>query len=224
MASWAWAGAPVSACDSDLAEVAQDAGVAEVPARSGSDRIRRRRLARLRQAPGQGLRAAVERAGQAIRDVVGEGGTRHEEAPRADRREGSVEPRVRAGGDAHRLENRVGRRAATDPVGVGCEKPRARGPLRDRAEPGPAETAAPERRHAPVEHHGGAVARAVEVDGLEVALLIEPEAVEDVAGENDEPRTPCAAGDGLAADVGDRAVRAVGADDETAQLAVQGSQ
>src|SRR2546426_2481179 len=56
---------------------------------------------------------------------------------------------------SHRLEKRVCRQDAPDPVGVGCEKPRARGPLRDRAEPGPAETAAPERRHAPVEHHGG---------------------------------------------------------------------
>src|SRR2546429_376858 len=85
---------------------------------------------------------------------------------------------------------------------------------------GPAEPAAPERGDAPVEHHRGPVARAVEIDGLEVALLIEAEAVEDVAGEDHEPGATRAEGDGLAPEVGGRAVRAIGPDDEHARRRV----
>src|SRR3989449_9543508 len=55
------------------------------------------------------------------------------------------------------------------PLGVRRnEAPPPRAP-RDRREPPPAEPAAPERGDAPVEHHRGPVARAVEIDGLEVA-------------------------------------------------------
>src|SRR4029450_6580119 len=46
--------------------------------------------------------------------------------------------------------------------------------------PPPAPPAAPERGDAPVEDHCGAVARALEEYGLEVAVAIEAEAVEDV--------------------------------------------
>src|SRR5213076_985955 len=156
----------------------------ELEARRGGDGVGGRRLARLRQAPRQRLLTLVKGAGEAIRDIVTEGGARHDEAPRADRRERRVEPRVDASGYAHRLEKGVLRQDPLDPVSVG--------------------------------HDTGAVARAVEVDGVEVTLLIEAEAVEHIAGEDHEPGTPRAKGDGLAPEVGDRAIRAVGPDDEHA--------
>ena len=105
-------------------------------------------------------------------------------------------------------------------IGVRRNEARPRRAFRDRREPRPAEPAAPERGDAPVEHHRGPVARAVEIDGLEVALLIEAEAVEDVAGEDHEPGATRAEGDGLAPEVGGRAVRAVGPDDKHARRRV----
>src|SRR5439155_1335718 len=82
------ADAAVSAYDSDLAKVPQDAGMDELRPRRGGDRVPRGRLTPLGQAPGERRLAAVERAGQAIRDVLGEGRPREDHAPGAPRAEG----------------------------------------------------------------------------------------------------------------------------------------
>src|SRR2546428_13350299 len=112
------ADAAVSAYDSDLAKVAQDAGMDELRPRRGGDRVRRGRLTRLGQARGECRLAAVERAGQAIRDVLGEGRPREDEAPRADRPDRRVLPGIGAGGDPHRPGARMLGRDTAPPPGV----------------------------------------------------------------------------------------------------------
>ena len=80
----------------------------------------------------------------------------------------------------------------------------------------PACAAAPQRGGLAVEHHLGAVAGAVEEDRLEVAIAVEAEAVERVAGEQHEPGALGAERHRLALEVVDRAVGAVAAHHEHA--------
>src|SRR2546430_3466879 len=199
-----------------LAQIAQHARVDEVRARRGGDRVHGCRLAGLWQAAGQRFLAPMEGARQPVGHVSREVRACKDEAPRADRRERRVESRVRARGDRHPPEERVLREDTRDLVGAGRDEARPRPVLGQGGEARPARAAAPERRDAPVEHHRGPVARAVEVHGVEVALLVEAEAVEDVAREDHEAGARRAEGEGLAPEVGDRAVRAVGPDDEHA--------
>src|SRR6516162_6433562 len=78
-------------------------------------------------------------------------------------------------------------------------------------EPWPARTAAPQGRRAPIQHHGGSVTRAFEIDRLEILLLIEAQSVEDVAGKDHEARSGGAECHGLALQVRDGVRGAVGA-------------
>ena len=93
---------------------------------------------------------------------------------------------------------------AGDLLGVGRDETRALLALGDRREARPAGAAAPQRRGAAVEHHRRPVARAFEVDRLEVLRGIEAEPVHDVAAENHQARALRAPGDRLALEVGDR--------------------
>ena len=68
-----------------------------------------------------------------------------------------------------------------DLAGVGRDEARAAGASRHRGEAGPADARAPQRRSAAVQHHGRAVAGAVEIDRLEILVLLQPDAVEHVA-------------------------------------------
>jgi hypothetical protein len=168
------------------------------------------RLARLCQARAERGLAPVERAGQAIGHVVGQGRPRHDEAPRAHRVQLRGLARVGAGRHHHQLEERVLALDAPDAVEIRHQEAPARRPPRHRGEARPADASAPERGHPPVHHHGGAVARRVEEHGLEVAVAGEPEAVEDVPREDDQPRAARPEGDRSALEVLDRSVGRVG--------------
>src|SRR5438093_4333053 len=170
--------------ESDLLEIAQDAGVDQLPPRRGGQRVGRCRLARVRQSGSQRRLAAVQRAGEAIRDVVGQRGTREDQAPGPDRRQRRAEARIGAGRDRERLQERVLHLDLLDPGRVGHEEARAGRATGDGGEPGPADAAAPQRRRAAVEHHGRTVAGPVQEDGREVARLIEAQTIEHVARED----------------------------------------
>ena len=148
--------------------------------------------------------------------AVGEIRPRKDEAPRADRGERCFETRIGAGGDRHRLEEGVLREDPRDALGVRRDEAPAGRSLRDRHESRPALASAPQRRHAPVEHHRRPVARPVEVHGLEVALLVEAQAVQHVAREQHEPRAAGAEGDRSALEILDRPRRRVRAHHEHA--------
>ena len=66
----------------------------------------------------------------------------------------------------------------------------------------------------PSMHHGGPVAGALEEDRLEVLHLVEPEPVEDVAGEDHEAGALRAERHRLAGEIGDAPGGAVGPDHE----------
>src|SRR5262250_3650430 len=76
-------------------------------------------------------------------------------------------------------------------------------PARHRGEARPAHASAPQRGRAPILHHGGAVARAIEIARLEIALHVEAEAVQDVASEHDQSGAARAPHHGLALEIGD---------------------
>src|SRR5262249_53264138 len=117
----------------------------------------------------------MERTRELVRYVVGQSRPRHDETPRADRRERRFDPGVSAGRNGERLEERMLGLDALDTVRVGHDEPSAAGRLGHGREAGPSESAAPERRRATVLDHGRAVACAVEQDRLEVELLIQTE-------------------------------------------------
>src|SRR5262245_53874264 len=98
---------------------------------------------------------------------------------------------------------------ARDAVAIRHDEVRAARALRDRGEARPAESAAPERGHAPLEHHRGAVAGALEEDGSEVAVAIEAQPVQDIAGEDDQARALGAEGHGLAHEIRNPSVAGV---------------
>src|SRR5206468_11196017 len=96
-----------SACDADLAEVAQHTWMDTVSARRRGQRVGGGGLARLWQASRERGLTPVERARQPMDHAVGEIRPRKDEAPRADRGERCFETRIGAGGDRHRLEEGV---------------------------------------------------------------------------------------------------------------------
>ena len=96
------------------------------------------------------------------------------------------------------------------PSRSGHQEARPRRPPRHRGEARPADAPAPQRGRPPVHHHGGPVARRVEEHGLEVAVAVEPEAVQHVAREDDQPRAARPEGDRAALEVLDRPVGRVG--------------
>src|SRR6185295_11718229 len=73
---------PKLAREADLGEVAADAGVQQLGPRDRGDGVGGGGLARLRKPGAERGLAAVERARQAVRDLVGQRGARHDEAPR----------------------------------------------------------------------------------------------------------------------------------------------
>ncbi len=131
-------------------------------------------------------------------------------------------PWIGAGRNRDRLEEAVLGADARALLGARRDEARAALAARDRGEAGPADAAAPQRRRAGVQHHGGTVARAVEIDRLEILVRVEPEAVEHIAREDDQPGAARPECDGLALEVGDGAVRAVGAHHEHAGGRIHG--
>ncbi len=200
--------------EADLGEVAPRAGVQQLGPRDRGHRVGGGGLARLREpGPERGL-APVERAGQPIGHLVGERRARHDEAPRAHRDQVRGLPRVRAGGHPHHLEERMLGLDAVDAVQIGHQEARARGPASHRREAGPAQPAAPQRGHGPVQHHPGPVARRLEEHGLEVAVPLEAQPVEHVAREDDETRPARPEGHRPALEIRDRLVGRIGAHHE----------
>jgi hypothetical protein len=96
------------------------------------------------------------------------------------------------------------------------DEARAAGRVGHRRKARPADAAAPQRRDAPVLNHGRAVARALEIDRLEVAVAIHAERIDDVAAQQHQARAFRAPRHGLAAQVLDRAIGTVGAHHEHA--------
>jgi hypothetical protein len=181
-----------------------------------------RGLARLRKLAGKRGLGAMERARKPVGAVVLERRARQDEAERADRVERRIDARIGPGRNRDRLEEgmlgadaRALLRARRDEA---CAA-RARG---HRGEAGPADAAAPQRRGATVQHHGGPVAGALEIDRLEILLLVEPEPVEHVARQDHQPGPARPERHRLALEVIDRAVRTVGAHDEHAGSGVHG--
>ena len=105
---------------------------------------------------------------------------------------------------------------------VGHDEAAALLALGHRREARPAGPAAPQRRRATVHDHGRAVAGALQIDGLEVLVLVQPHAVEHVAGEDDEARAGGAERNGLALEIGDGAIGAVRTHHEHAGRRVHG--
>src|SRR3989442_15881675 len=188
-----------SATEADLSEIATHAGMDRICAWRRVDRVPGRRLRRLGQSLGQRGLTPVESMREAVGYVFGQSRPRHDEAPRADGGQWGLDPGVGTGRDRERLEQGVLGLDAFYPIRVRHDEASAARRLGHRHESGPAESAAPERRHTPVLDHDRAVARAVEVHRLEIALLIQAEAVEHVTGQDHRARAARAEADRLAA-------------------------
>ena len=90
------------------------------------------------------------------------------------------------------------------------------GPRGHGAESRPSDARAPERGDAPVEHHRGPVAGAVEIDRLEILVLLQPEPVKHVARQDRKTRARRPERHGLADEIADGFVWTVRAHDEHA--------
>src|SRR5262245_22168132 len=120
-----------SAGDADLAQIAEHAGMDEIRAWRRGERVRGGRLLGLRQAPGDRGLAPMKGARQTIGHLVGKVGSSEDEAPRAHRGQRGHETGIGAGWNGQRLQEGVLGEDPRDPARVGCDEPRAGGPLRD---------------------------------------------------------------------------------------------
>src|SRR5439155_662748 len=143
----------------DLAEVATSAWMDELGTRGARRRIGRRRLVPLRQLGGHHRLAAVKRAGETIRGVLGQGGRDEDEAPRPHRHDGLRLTWIRARGNGQGLEESVLGLDARALARSGGDEPRALRAARDGGEAGPPRAATPEGGRAAVPDHGRPVAR-----------------------------------------------------------------
>jgi hypothetical protein len=173
--------------------------VNQIRPRRGGRRVGRRRLFALRQPLCDAGLRQMQRLRDAVCGVVAEAWPRHDERPRAERLDRRVLTRVRSGGHGQRLEERVLGLDLPKPIRVGNDEARTARCFRHRREPGPPDAAAPERRDATIVHHHGAIAGPIEIDGLEVALGIEAEAVEHITRQQNEAGAAGAERDWLAA-------------------------
>src|SRR6266850_1053352 len=103
-----------------------------------------------------------------------EAGPRQHEAPRADRGDRLALAGEAAGGLRHRLEEGMFGENAADLVAIGRDEAAARLAPGHCHESRPAGTAAPQRRHPAVQHHGRSIARTLEIDRLEILLGVQP--------------------------------------------------
>src|SRR5215472_14399239 len=206
----------------DLSKVAPHAGMDELDLRRGGDRVGGGGLTGLRQTAREPAFGAVERAGEPIGEGVGKAIAGEDQAPGADGGDGCVLSFVAAGGEGQRFQKPVLFADAPDLVRTRCDEACTGGALGDRREPRPSAAAAPERRDAAVEHHRRPVAGAVEVDGAEIPLAIEPKPVEHRARQQDEPGATGAERDRRAAQVRDGAIGTVGTRHEQAGRRVHG--
>ena len=90
-------------------------------------------------------------------------------------------------------------------------EPRAAGCSRHRVKARPSDAGAPQCRGAAVQHHRGAIASAVEIDRLEILILLQPDAVENVARQDRQAGSLGAERDRLADEILDGLVGTVGA-------------
>src|SRR5260370_40812540 len=101
-----------------------------------------------------------------------------------------------------------------DLVGVRRDEPAAAWASRNGCKSGPADAGAPECGDPSVEHHIWSIAGAIEIDGFEILVLLQPETVEHIARQNWKPRAARAKGNRLADEVADAPVGTVGAHHE----------
>src|SRR5450759_103155 len=71
----------------------------------------------------------------------------------------------------------------------------------NRRESGPADAGAPERCDPPIEHHRRSVAGAIEIDGLKILVLLQSEAVEQIARQDRKAGALRAEGDRVAFEI-----------------------
>ena len=129
--------------ETDFAQIAQHARMDQLFARRRREGVGGRGLARLRQARRERGFVLVQRAGEAVGDVVGQRRARQDEAPGTDRGDGLVLPGIAAGGHAHRAQEAVFGQDAPRLIGIGRDKARAARRLGYRAKTRPAEPGAP---------------------------------------------------------------------------------
>ena len=123
---------------------------------------------------------------------------------------------IAAGGDRQRFEEIVLGADARDLVRIGRDEAGAAGAGRDRGKTGPADAGAPKRRDPAVQHHRRAVAGMVEIDRFEVLVLLQADAVEDIARQDRQTGALGAERDRLADEIANGLVGAVGAHHEHA--------
>src|SRR5262249_33287783 len=167
-----------------LAQVAQHTWMDEVLTRCGGSRVGGGGLARLVEFLRQRGLAAMKRTGETVGGVVAKRRPGENEAEGSDRLQRCVDARIAAGGDGDGLQESVPGADACGFVRARCNEAPAF--LGHRREAGPTDAAAPQSRRPSVEHHGGAVAGAVEIDRLEVAVGIQAESIEHIARQDDQ--------------------------------------
>src|SRR5215468_1939819 len=170
--------------ESDLSEVAPRARMDEFSAWSGGHGVGRGCFVSLGQTGGEDRLTPMQGAGEPVHGLLWQIGPNEDEAPRAHRYDRLALARIRSRGNRHGLEEGMLGLDASAFLGARSDEVCALRPARHRGEARPAHASAPQRGRAPVLHHGGAVARAIEIARLEVALDVEAEAVQDVASED----------------------------------------
>ena len=156
----------------------------------------------------------MDRAREEIRRRLGQRRLRQHVAPRADRRQRRVLPRIALRRQRHRLQRGILLQDGGD-VG-GARRDEARTRLGERVECRPAHARAPERFGAAVGEHRRAVGRFLEVNRLD----LDAERIEHRAAERRDAGRLRAEHHGLAPQIRDRAVGTVGAHDQQARRRV----
>ncbi len=97
---------------------------------------------------------------------------------------------------------------------VRCDEPRATRACRHARKAGPGDAGPPERRGPSVQYHRRSVAGAVEIDRLEILVLLQSEAIEDIARQDRKTGALCAERDRLVDEIANGLVGTVGAHHE----------
>src|SRR5882672_8356458 len=142
----------------------------QVLPRRGGERVGERGFLRLLELRAERGFALVQSARELVRGLVGQSWPREHERPGAERRDRHALALVTARRQRDRLDEGIFRKDALQLLRGRGDKARARGPIRYRYEPRPADASAPLRRGAAVEDHLRAVARAREIDRREVLV------------------------------------------------------
>ena len=137
----------------DLAEIFRDAGMDQIRLRRRGDRVRRGRLAGLRQFLAEGRFRAMQRFRESIGNIIRQAVAHQNKTPGTDRVDRGVLVWIGAGRHRQRLEEAVLGADTRDLIGVGRDEARTAGAGCDRRKAGPADAGAPECRDAAIEHH-----------------------------------------------------------------------